>query len=173
MEDQIYQLTALDKLKRSVMARYFGHLSEDERLEAIKLSYDLAKQNMEKAGEILRGKPDFYYSMLCLALWKLNWTREALSKKNTKLTEKQAKEISKRRLASVFSGRKDRMKRGKLMTLLEVRLFHVVRALRNEGVSWRECSVYLQKHHHTKISHVHLHKLYKKITTERTIRGEE
>lgn len=172
-EDLIYKLVGLDKIKRSSMARYFGKITETERIEAFKIAYDLAKQNIWKVNERMRGKPDFFYSLLCLSLWKMNWTREALAKKNPNLTPGQSQEIAERRLLSVFSERKDRVKRGRLATLLNVRLFHVVRGLRKEGVSWRECATYLKKYHKTQISHVHLRKLYLKIMAERIKRGEE
>jgi len=172
-EDQICILIGLDKLKRAAMARYFGRLTEDERIEAVKLAYDLARQNMGKVDDSVKGKPDFFYAMICLSLWKMNWTRSELSKKNPNLTPEQAREISERRLASLLSERKDRMKRGRLKVLIDVRLFHVVRRLRNERVSWRECAEYLKKYHKTKISHVHIRKLYHKIIEERKLRGEE
>lgn len=172
-KDQIYNLIGLDKVKRVAMARYFGRLSEVERIEAFRFAYDLAKQNMEKADDDIRGKPEFFYSMFCLSMWKMNWVREALTKKNPNLTEEQSKEISKRRIDSVLSARKDRVKRGRLITLFDVRLYHVVKDLRKQGASWRECAKYVKKYHKTQISHVHLHKIYRKITAERTLRGEE
>lgn len=172
-EDKIYKLVGLDKIKRSSMARYFGRITEAERIESVKIAYDLAKQYLWKVDEGMRGKPDFFYSLLCLSLWKLNWTRHDLAKKNPELTKDQAKEISERRLASLLSARNDRVKRGKLKVLIDVRLFHVVRELRGKGASWRECATYLKKYHKTQISHVHLYKLCRKITTERIKRGEE
>ena len=173
MEDEIYNLTGLNRQKRLAMCKYFGQITEDERIEAFRLAYDLAKQKIEEAKEQFRGRPEFFYSLVCLALWKLNWTREALSKKNPNLTEKQAKEISQRRIASALSARKDRMKRGRLSTIIDVRLYDVVKTLRKIGLSWRECAEYIQKHHRIKISHVHLYKLYSKITNEKKTRGEE
>lgn len=173
IEDHIYNLTGLDQLKRATMSRYFGRISEDERVETVKLAYDLAKQNMEKADETIRGKPIFFYGMLCLSAWKLKWTREVLSQKNPNLTPRQAKEITERRIEGVFAVRRDRVKRGRLKTLMEIRLFHVVKELRSKGVSWREVSVYLKKYHKTQISFVHLRKLYERLTLERKLRGEE
>lgn len=172
-EDQIYDLIALDKFKRAAMSRYFGRLSEDERIEAVRFAYDLAKQNMQKSNESMKGKPDFFYSMLCLAIWKMNWTREALSKKNPNLTLEQSKEIGERRIASLLSTRKDRTKRGKLSALIEIRLFHVVEKLRSEGISWRESAIYLKRYHHAQISHVQLRKLFNKIKEEKKMRGDE
>lgn len=171
-EDQIYSLIGIDKLRRSGMARYYGRLTEAERVEAIRLAYDLAKQNMEKADEDIRGKPEFFYAMLCLSTWKMNWIREALMKKNPNLTPEQSQEIAERRLASVLSARNDRMKRGRLKVLLDVRLYNVVRELRDKGLSWRECTGYLKKFHKTQISHVHLRSIFLRITKERRIRRE-
>ncbi len=171
-EDQIYKLTGLDKLKRAAMSRYFGYLSESERLEAFKLAFDLAKQSLEKADENIRATPDYFYAMVCWGLWKMHWIRHDLSRKNPEITGKQAREITERRIESLFSQRKDRVKRGKLKTLLEVRLFHVVQELRSRGVSWRECSSYLSTYHKTHISHVHLFRIYLKITSEKKLRGE-
>ena len=173
MEDEIYNLTGLNRQKRLAMCKYFGQITEDERIEAFRLAYDLAKQKIEKAEEQFRGRPGFFYSLVCLAIWKLNWTRVALSKKNPNLTQKRAKEISQRRIASALSARKDRMKRGRLSTIIDVRLYDVVKTLRKKGLSWRECAEYIQKHHRIKISHVHLYKLYSKITNEKKTRGEE
>jgi hypothetical protein len=172
-EDKIYKMIAVDKLKRVAMAKYFGRMTEDERIEAVRFALDLSKQYIDKIDESMKGKPEYFYAMLNLALWKMNWIRDDLSRKNHKLTDKQAKEINERRLSSIFSARKDRVKRGKLRCVLEVRLFHVIRTLRNEGVSWRECAGYLQKYHHVRISYVHLHKLFLKITSEKIKRGEK
>lgn len=173
MEDQIYNLSGLDRQKRLAMCKYFGQITEDERIEAFRLAYDLAKQRIEEVKEQFKGEPGFLYSLVCLALWKLNWTRVALSKKSPNLTEKQAKEISQRRIASVLSGRKDRAKRGRLAALVDIRLYNVVKNLRKDKLSWRECADYIQKYHKVKISHVHLYKLYSKITNEKIIREEE
>lgn len=173
MEEEIYKLSGLDKIKRAAMARYFSRMTEDERITAFKLAYDLAKQYLSKADENIKGKPEYFYGMFCLAIWKMNWTRDALTKKNPILTDEQSNEIAEKRLATVMSARKDRQKRGRLSILIDTRLYHVLRNLRLKGVSWRECSVYLSTHHKTRISHVHLYKLYRKISTERTIRGDE
>lgn len=171
-EDEIYKLTGLDKLKRVDMSRYFGHLTELERLEVFKLAFDLAKQSMEKADEGIRAKPDFFYAMVCWALWKMHWSRNDLAKKNSELTEKQAGEIAKRRLAGVFYARKDRMKKPKKKILLDLRYYHVVAELRRAGVSWRECEEFLKKYHKMKISFVHLRKIFQQITKERMARGD-
>lgn len=154
------------------MTRYYSRLSEDDCIEAIRLAYSLSKQHMEHTDENFKGTPEFFYGMICLAGWKMQWVREALSKKNNSLTEKQAEEISERRCASLLSVRKDRVKRGRLTILIDTRLYPVVQKLRLQGVSWREISNYLKKYHKTNISHVHLHKLFKKITTEKKLRGE-
>ncbi len=166
-EDKIYALTGIDKLMRSAMARYYGKLTEAERVEVFALAYDLARKNIERADGNIRGKPIYFYSMMCVAIWKMQWTREALAKKNPNLTADQSREITARRVASVLAARNDRMKRGRLKVLLDVRLYHVVQELRNNGLSWRECSAYLLKYHHTRISHVHVRKLFIKITEDR------
>ena len=171
--DQMYSISGLNRQKRSAMCKYFGRITEDERVEAFRLAYDLYQQKIEEVKEQFRGKPELFYSLVCLALWKMNWTRVALAKKSPNLTGKQAKEISQRRIASALSSRKDRMKRGRLSTIIDVRLYDVVKTLRKIGLSWRESAEYIQKHHRIKISHVHLYKLYSKITNEKKTRGEE
>lgn len=171
-EDKICTVSGLDKNKRSAMARYFGRLSEAERVESVKIAIDLAKQFMGKVDPEMLGKPDFLYTMICLSLWKMSWSRHDLAKKNPALTEKEAKEIAEKRLASVFSKRKDRMKNPKKKILLDLRYYHVVAELRCSGVSWRECQEFLKKYHKMKISHVYLRQIYEQITKERIARGD-
>ncbi len=57
MEDQIYNLSGLDRQKRLAMCKYFGQITEDERIEAFRLAYDLAKQRIEEVKEQFKGEP--------------------------------------------------------------------------------------------------------------------
>ncbi|NLD82332.1 MAG: hypothetical protein GX642_14340 [Smithella sp.] len=171
MKDKLYDLTGLDSRKRTEASKYYARLTESERIESIRLAFDLSKQHLSKADDDIRGGPEFFFSMLCLSSWKMRWVREALSKKNKALTEKQVLEVSERRLESILSARRDRIKRGRLAALVEVRLYHVIDSLRSQNLSWRECAMYLKRYHKTSISHVHLREIFLKIKSENKIRG--
>lgn len=173
MEDQIYNICKLDKLKRRAMLRYFSRLCEQDCIEAIRLAYSLSKQHMQQADDNFKGTPEFFYAMICLSIAKMEWARGALGKKNKTLTDKQVLEISQRRVSSILSARKDRCKRGRLSTLVDVKFYHLIDSLRSQNLSWRECAMYMKRYHKTSISHVHLREIFLKITEEKNERGEK
>jgi len=157
------------------MSRYFGHLPEADRIKAHKLQEDLIRQNRK----LWKGKSnaDFYYSMLILALWKMQSTREILSKK-TALTieeaEKRAEELRKRRVATFIAIKKDRKKKASpKASSIDSQRYHLVARLRSDGLSWRDTAEYLDKHHKIKISHSYLRDVYIRENKDREKRGDK
>jgi len=169
--DRILEITGLNLEKRAQMARYYASMPDDDRIEAHRLQGDLIRQyRSEWKGKI---DADFFYGLLCLALWKMQWTREALSKKSA-LTAEEAEKITQRRLSSFKSIQIERKRKAsRKANIIDLKLYHVVTKLRSEGLSWRQVSEYLAKYHKTNISHAYLRDVYTRKTTEREQRGQK
>jgi len=94
--------------------------------------------------------------------------KEVLNRKAA-ITDAQAAEIAKKRLASFRSAKKDatNKKRRKKAQLVSIRYLSLIKTLRAEGLSWRNCSEYLEKNHGKKVSHQYLKTVY-----ERNVKDE-
>jgi len=159
-EEKIDKLTGADQDRRRLLCKFYSTLSEDDRVAAHRLAGELVRQDRGKA------KLDevYFYSALMRALNKMYFDRrEALSRKAT-ITEEQAGDIAAKRLASFRSAKADAVgkKRRKKAQLISVRFLGLIKKLRSEGFSWRDCSNYLFQYHHKKISHQYLKEIYEK-----------
>ena len=174
--DHLYELTGVDFDQRASMSRYYGRLAEVERIEAMQLQADLIRQNRKRWKDIPQAK--FYYAMLCLALWKMEWSRSTLSQKSglpQEEAEAKAEELSDRRMDTFKATQKEgwKKKASPKAPAIDTRLYNLVTKLRDKkGYSWREVSEYLGKYHKTKISLSYLRDIYMRETKDREKRKE-
>jgi len=92
---------------------------------------------------------NLFYSTLIKALNRMYQDQhEALSRKNA-LTDDQAADIASKRLSSFRGAKADaiRKKRRKKSQLISIRFLPLIKKLRAEGLSWRDCADYLLKYH--------------------------
>jgi hypothetical protein len=176
ISDLIQKLTGIDFDDRATMCRYFGKMPEADRIEACHLQEDLIHQNRKEWKS--RPKAEFYYAMLVLALWKMEWSRnsKALSKKSglsQEEAEAQAEELYKRQLATFKAIRKERKKKSSPKAIaIDKKFYQRVTSLRKEGLSWREVAEYIERYYKIKISHSYLRDVYLRETKDREKRGE-
>jgi hypothetical protein len=157
---KIDSLSGADADRRRMLCRYYANLSEVDRLEAHKLAGQLVRSM--RGGEKM--DESFFYSTFVRAVGQMYFDRrEALNRKNA-LTDEQAAAISQKRLASFRSAKADRLhkRRAKKGQLISIRYLELIKKLRADGLSWRDCADYLFKYHQKKISHQYLKEIYEK-----------
>jgi len=168
---QIDVLSVADANRRRMLAKFYANMSEADKLEAHKLSGEFVKKL--RAGEKM--DEAFFYSTFMRALGQMYADRhEALNRKNS-LTDEQAGDISKKRLASFRSAKADRLhkRRAKKSQLISIRFLELIKKLRGNGLSWRDCADYLCKYHQKKISHQYLKEIYEKNVTKEESKDEK
>jgi len=157
---KIGRLSSADADRRRMLARYYANMSESDRLEAHRTAGLLVRSM--RGGEIM--DEAFFYSTFMRALGQMYFDRqETLNRKNA-LTGEQAVAISQKRLASFRSAKKDRLhkRRAKKSQLISIQYLELIKKLRADGLSWRDCADYLFKYHKKKISHQYLKEIYEK-----------
>jgi len=168
---QIDVLAGADADRRRMLAKFYANMSEADKLEAHKLAGQIVRsmRGGEKMDEA------FFYSTFVRALGQMYFDRhEALNRKNA-LTDEQAAAISQKRLASFRSAKADRLhkRRAKKGQLISIRFLELIKRLRAEGLSWRDCADYLYKYHQKKISHQYLKEIYEKNVIKEQGKNEE
>jgi hypothetical protein len=163
-KEKIDKLTGADKDRRRLLCKFYSTLSEPDRVEAHRKSGELVRQDKGK----VKLDEHYFYSALMRALNQMYCERhEALNRKNA-LTDDQAAAIASKRLSSFRSAKKDAVskKRRKKAQLISIRYLSLIKKLRAEGLSWRDCSSYISKNHQKKISHQYLKEIYEKNVTK-------
>lgn len=163
MADYLHTVTGLSPLARLSLSRWYSSLPDALRAESHKLAEDLGRQSLSlREG----GQPGEYrYAMHLLALSKMRHTREGLARKE-KLSPDQLRKVSSLQVRTIRESRP--IRKARKMQLLDLRLYHRVKELRDkEKMSWRQISLFLNKYHRLKISHVWLMKTYTKLKADR------
>ena len=161
---KIDSLSSADANRRRMLAKFFVNMPEADKLEAHKLAGQLVRSM--RAGEKM--DEAFFYSTFMRAIGQMYADRhEALNRKNA-LTGEKAVEIAAKRLSSFRSAKADRLhkQRAKKSQLVSIRYLELIKKLRADGLSWRDCADYLQKYHQRKISHQYLKEIYEKNVTK-------
>lgn len=158
--EKIDKLTGADQDRRRLLARYYSTLSEEDRVEAHRLAGELVRADRGKV------KLDelYFYSAQMRALNQMYQDRRELLSRKAAITDDQAADIASKRLASFKSAKSDAIakKRRKKAQLISIRFLSLIKKLRCEGLSWRDCADYLLKYHKKKISHQYLKEVYEK-----------
>ncbi len=156
---EVERLSGLREPERRRLAGYYSALSEQARLEAHKLSGDLAGQHRDSYDKAHRS--EFYYAMQLLALQKMNWLETAQGQRQD-LSPEEARQITVHRVARI----KDRkQKSSPKRRLIEIRFFEEIKQLREiHKLSWREISEYVRKNHRQRFSHGYLQQVYQELS---------
>ena len=128
----------------------------------MKLQGDFVKQlrTKQKAG----AKSEFFCAVLVLAIKKMRWLEQAPSQKIA-LTSDEAQKLRAMRVARIKTRHKG--KEAPQKALIRVRYYEEIKQLRYDGLSWRDVSEYIQKHHKKTISWTYLQRVYATLTAEK------
>jgi len=165
--EKIDKLTGGDQDRRRLLCKFYSTLSEVDRVEAHRLAGELVRADRGK----VKLDEVYFYSALMRALGQMYQDRHELLSRKATITDDQAADIARKRLSSFRSAKKDAIgkKRRKKAQLVSVRFLELIKKLRADGLSWRDCADYLLKYHQKKISHEYLRKVYEKnVTKEET-----
>jgi type II secretory pathway component PulF len=134
-------------------------MNDTERYDVHKLHLDLLRLKSDGLADckdaVLRG-----YAALVLALRK---RKHALTQGERKeqMTEAQQEQLRKMRLDAV--AKKRTKGEGKIRKLIRLRWYHDIENLLEEGLSWRQISDYIAKHHKRRVSHTYLKKVFEEL----------
>ncbi|HPL67701.1 MAG TPA: hypothetical protein PLG94_14310 [Smithellaceae bacterium] len=169
--EKIDKLTSADQDRRRLLAHFYAILPEPDRVEAHRLAGELvcADRGKVKLDEY------YFYSALLRALNQMYALRHELMHRKASITDEQAAEVATKRLSSFRSAKADATakKRRKKAQLVSIRFLSLIKKLRSEGLSWRDCADYLQKYHQKKISHQYLKEIYEKNVTKEESKNEK
>lgn len=158
--DDLQKITGLAPGARNELCRWYGKMTEAERLDTHKLKADLLRQHHDKYKHL--GIAERTYAALCYALHKRQLTLTAASRRS-EMSLEQAAQVTKMRRDAIS---KKPRREGKVARLIRVRWIHEIKSLRDEGYSWRDVSAYIAKHHKKKVSYVYLQKIYSQLMSD-------
>lgn len=143
--------------RRNKLTRYYHGLPETLRIEAHRLQTDYMRQYREACRGTVT-QEEFSYAMLLIALDKMLSIEELDRQRNT--TPEQAEKAVALRADRIMADRR-KQKKSPTKERILLRYYKTMCRLREvKGMSWREISLYIKKHHHEEISHVYLKKVY-------------
>ncbi|HQQ88322.1 MAG TPA: hypothetical protein PLA72_10005 [Smithellaceae bacterium] len=159
--EKLQKLSLCDSDRRRMLARYYASISEEDRLQAHALAGQFIKSMRSDAAKM---DEYFFHATLLRALNQMHSERKKVLNRKAVLTDAQAAEIAQKRLSSFLSQKKDttQKKRRKKAQLVSIRYFELIKTLRSRGLSWRNCSEYLEKNHGKKVSHQYLKTIFEK-----------
>lgn len=136
--------------KRDELFAWFGSQTEEIRLEIIRIKIDTYRRWASQEGrtKTMPAEKADYAALLAAIMDVWRGLQSGKKSKDFELRVMEAKAKKKARLAP----RAD---------LLEREFLPLIGRLRGEGLSWRQVSEYIQKHHHKKFAHAYLLKIYK------------
>lgn len=154
--DDLQKITGLAPGARDELCRWYGKMTEAERLDTHTLQTNLLRQHHEEFKHL--GIAERAYAALCYALHKRQLTLTAASRRS-EISLEQAAQVTKMRRDAI--GKKPR--EGKVARLIRLRWLREIKSLRAEGYSWRDVSAYIAKHHKKQVSYVYLQKIYEQL----------
>lgn len=153
----IETILGLPAKRRKKLIRYYSNLAEPVRIEAHRLQTDYMRLHREACRDKVT-QEEFSYAMLLYALDRMLSFEELDRQRNT--TPEQAEKAVALRADRIMADRR-RQKKCPTKERILLRYYKTMCRLREEkGMSWREISRYIKKHHREEISHVYLKKVY-------------
>ncbi len=136
--------------RRDELLAWFGTQPEEIRLEIVRIKIDIYRRWATQDGrtKAMPAEQRDYAALLAAITEVWRGLRSGKNSKDFELRVLEAKAKKKARLAPQAD-------------LLEREFLPLIARLRGEGLSWRQVSEYIQKHHHKKFAHAYLHKIYK------------
>lgn len=147
--EYIKEITGIGTDEAESLIKYYAKLPIKIRIETFKLQTDFTRQNRDKLRK--ECSSEYYYAMHLLALRAMKRAESASALKQ-ELTEYEAAKIHKIRVERIKAGRGKRESK-KAMLIKDKFLEEIKKLYLEDGLSWREISEYLAKHHKIKISH--------------------
>ncbi len=149
--------------KRKQLLNYLKSMNHEREEEFWELLTDFltkstnaSEEQKNKLKEKL--KKEFYKT-----LDKMHYTEYELLHIKTKASKEELEKIQQFRAQAV---KKKRGKKPKKWIELELKYKHLIKQLRDKGLSWREISEYLKRYHKKKYSPAYLLKFYKQTFEE-------
>ena len=150
--------TGLTKTRISELMRYFARLPLDIQLDVLKSQHEDFQQNKSRWQQAYaRRATESRYVQLLMAINRQYMFEHQQERKSAGLNnEKDLAKLTSQRLLRLqqAKGKKDRKFRA-----LEQRRY-VLRQLRQQGASWRDIQLYLEKFHRLKVSHSYIQRVY-------------
>jgi hypothetical protein len=147
--DYIKEITGICADEAESLTKYFAKLPIKIRIETFKLQTDYVRQNRDKLNKEFAA--EYYYAMHLLALRSMKRIESGSALKQ-ELTQFEAAKIHKIRVERIKAGRGKKESK-KAMLIKDKYLEEIKKLYLEDGLSWREISEYLAKHHKIKISH--------------------
>lgn len=166
---EIERITNLTKNTRKDLVNYYAKLPETIKLEAHKLQAAFIRKNI--LSKKTKGKEiEFFYANFLIALQSMKNIETGQGVKKA-LTADEMKRIEMIRLSRIHASRKP--KPSNLAVVIEIQFYELIRKLRNNNLSWRDISHYIERFHKKQISHSYLKKIYERLSRERTGGADE
>jgi hypothetical protein len=150
--------TGLTKTRISELMRYFAKLPLDIQLDVLKSQHEDFQQNKSRWQQAYahRATEARYVQFLNAINRQYRFEHQQERKSAGLNNEKNMAKLTSQRLLRLqqAKGKKDRKFRA-----LEQRRY-VLRQLRQQGASWRDIQLYMQKYHRIKVSHSYIQRVY-------------
>jgi len=149
----INKISKTSKEEREFLGKWWAKQPEQIKIEGIKLTRDLLIQQIETEKTPI--SVELIYSAFIQALFNMHRIETGKimkRKKDGEVNEEELKKIQQIRVARILAGRQQG-KKSKKRNMLKMRYGKLMMNLREEGLSYREISNYLKKHHRFKVCH--------------------
>jgi hypothetical protein len=150
--------TGLTKTRISELMRYFSRLPLDIQLDVLKSQHDDFQQNKSRWQQAYAHRAtEARYVQFLNAINRQYRFEHQQERKSAELNnEKEMAKLTSQRLKRLqqAKGKGDR----KFQALKQRRF--VLRQLRQQGASWRDIQLYMQKYHRIKVSHSYIQRVY-------------
>ncbi len=158
----VSKLTRAGEEARRKLLSYYARLPEQVKMEVHRMQTELMRQNRNQSAR--DKQTEFVFACFVLAIRKIERLENGQTGKRELSTE-DAKKITELRVERVKSNRKK--KASPVKQLIEIRFYEEIKKLRGEGLSWREISTYIAKHHKRRISHAYIQQTFTDLTRNR------
>lgn len=173
-EKVINELTKLRPAERDALERWLCREGEPIKLEVLrrqtamiqKFTSEGRARDAAKAALWKQFQFEVLFSFRILAIYALRYEEQRMKKKSEKSKEEiaAAAEIRTLRIARIKAQKKRRA--APRMAKFRDHHYHLVAALRQKGLSWRECSQYLEQFHHVIYAYPWLQRAVTRIEAE-------
>jgi len=159
MENTISTITRTNNKERSNILRWYARQAEEIRISIQRDRFKIF--HFLKNNENISGKPEMIdYCALIIGIKNNGWKAERDYKSQKKITYKEVKQLSEKRIAKA-KALKTKRRATKKEKILKKR--GVVHELRNEGMGFYTIAKYLKKAHRINVTAVYLNKIWQEI----------